>query len=1219
MFPATKISYLLLILFLLSKQVRSQQTITILQGIKTAETGEIKKWKPNLNDPVLKIKTRDERGLIHAQDLEKLIFKRYTTGKRGFDEPSEVKNYQLPIEKQSNRITSKKVVERNTGIVIRTGEGQEYSNINPADPSIAVGPSHVIQMINGANGSARFTVLDKSGNTLIPSTYMDQLPGTSYNGGGDCITFYDQLTDRFVMTEFGDSSRTGIQMNSLIMAVSATQDPTGSWYVYEFHTDFFPDYPKFGNWHDAWFGVTRDFTNKYEGNSIWAFDKQAMIAGQNTVKVQRARFSDGDNKYNSLVPVTLGGTSVAGANSPGLFLYYNDDELTANPNDKDSLTLIGFKVDFNNPTASSISTEGNFTVAAFSSDYCINRNCAPSPGPQGYDVVGNRIMHKPMYRNFGTHQSIVANHTVDANGNALSGIRWYEIRKTNSWMIYQQNTYAPQEILNCTASNERHRYMGSIMMNGVGQILLAYNYSSRSEFASLAFTGRGKDGALHMMNQEEEIIAKGKNYGTDANRWGDYNDIAPDPLNDSVFWFTGMVGNGTNTWSTNISILQIRKNPDRDARIIGIINPNPCISACDQSSRPQIRIRNNGNEDLTSVVVNIRINGTEKPPYLWNGILNPGDEKIITLPEIDFQSGLNNIDFVLSNPNGSSDQRPENDTARGSFVIDPPFSLPFSESAAQSGIPPTGWSVATNGSSALTWQNTSKAFFEGGRSFLFDNYNNNERGKYGELISPQVNTGSIDSLSLDFMIAAGVYDLNSIDTFMISISEDCGTSYKTVYKKWGEALATRPGLTNNEFIPLLSEWRKETVDLSLYRDKKIRIAFRVINNHGNNIYLDRIEVKGYVFPERDLDALSVSSPFVFGCNNLVSPGLIFKNTGKDSITKAEFSLWVNGELKTKKEWTGKLARNKTAEVIFPSATVSSGKSNLMIIVSSVNNNIDQNILNDSARSTYQLLTPLALPLKEGFTDVASQIQWPTSGTQAEFNWTKVNVGSIDAGSIVAVNYNKVPYKAAVYTPLLSTTGADSIFAFFDIAASYTDVNSDTLSVAVSTDCGQSWVQLYKKWGNELSTRNPINTSPFIPQSQNDWRNEKIDLTPYSFKKENFMLRFQNNGNGANNLYIDNIRITGLSLPDKLKQKGYQLLPNPADRSFDIKFYPFAIGLKSIRLINIEGKVVYQLNPPPGSNWQSWKIETGQLPEGIYLVVLNLNDSVITEKIFISHH
>lgn len=349
------------------------------------------------------------------------------------------------------------------------------------------------------------------------------------------------------------------------------------------------------------------------------------------------------------------------------------------------------------------------------------------------------------------------------------------------------------------------------------------------------------------------------------------------------------------------------------------------------------------------------------------------------------------------------------------------------------------------------------------------------------------------------------------------------------------------------------------------------------------------------------------------------PALIFKNAGKDSITKAEFSLWINGELKNKKEWTGKLARNKTAELIFPSTTVAEGKSNILITISTVNNNIDQNNLNDSTRSTYQLLSPIGLPLKEGFTDITSKNTWPTSGTNSEDTWTKVNTGSTDPGSLVAINFNKPRNTGMVYSPLLSTYSADSIFAFFDLAASYSDLNSDTLGVSVSTDCGQSWVQLYKKWGNDLSTRKSVTTGPFMPQSQNDWRNEKIDLTPYLFRKENFMLRFQNNGNGNNNTYIDNIRISGLKLPDELKQKGYQILPNPADRSFTLRFYPYAIGLKSIQLMNIEGKVVYQKNPPPGSNWISWEIETEQLPEGIYLVVLNFNGTAISEKILITHH
>jgi hypothetical protein len=1210
---------LIIILSLLHTYVFSQHEVSVIHGNKTTETGVIKHWRPDPNDPILKIKTRDEKGLIHAQDLEKLVFKRYVTGKKINRDQEENFIYQLPIEKQVNRNTSQKIIEKNAGVVIRSGEGQEYSNINPADPSIAVGPNHVIQMINGPNGSARFTVYDKTGNILIPSSYMDQLPGSSYNGGGDCIAFYDQLSDRFVMTEFGDTSRTGVQMNSLIMAVSASNDPTGSWYVYEFYTGFFPDYPKFGNWHDAWYGVTRDFTDKYEGNSVWAFDKDAMIMGSTIIRAQRIRLNDADNRYNSLVPVTLGGMNPASTGSPGLFLYYNDDELTASPNDKDSLTLLGFSINFNNPTSSILSKEGSFVVPPFISDYCISRNCIPSPGPQGYDAVSNRIMHKPMFRNFGTHQSIVANHTVDANGNGLSGIRWYELRKTGSWAIHQQNTFAPQELLNCNASNEKHRFMGSIMMNGAGQILLAYNYSGKSDFASLAFTGRSKESPLNTMDLEEEIIIKGKNYGTDGNRWGDYNDMAPDPANDSLFWFSGMYGKDVAAWGTSISVLQIRKNPDRDVKITGIVSPNQCISACEQSSNPKIKIRNNGNDIIRSLIIKMAVNGIEVAPFSWNGILNSGEEMIVILPPVNFQNGNNTLEFILDKPNGLNDQKPENNTIRGNFLIQPPSVLPFVENISSTLMPPAGWSNVTNGSSALTWQNTNKAFFEGGRSFLFDNYNNNERGRSGTLVSPLIETENMDSLSLGFMLAAGIYDLNSIDTFEVSVSTDCGKSFQSVLKKWGSALGTRPGFTTSEFIPLQSEWRNETIDLSAYRNKKITIAFKVTNDHGNNIYLDNIEVKGFVFPLRDVKTQSIISPFLFGCNNLITPSVQFINAGKDTIINTEFNLWINSQLKEKKMWSGKLARNKTGALAFSPLSVPSGNSSIMVSVSTVNGSSDQNVLNDTVTKNYQLLSATTLPFKESFNDKSLLLPWIVSGADSILSWRKAVAGSSDPGSMRSVNFNLPSYVASAYTPLFNPDKADSIFFSFDVAATLSAGVPDTLSIDLSTDCGNSWITVYKKWGVLLATRKTISTVSFTPQSIGDWRTEKIDLSPLLFGKENFMLRINNQGKGGNNIFLDQFRVDGLKLPDQLKKKGFLIYPNPSDKILYIRFYPYAVALKSIKVMDGSGKIVYHVSPPDVSNWQYWEIPTQLLAEGIYFVSLDLNGKIITERILVSHH
>ena len=92
-------------------------------------------------------------------------------------------------------------------------------------------------------------------------------------------------------------------------------------------------------------------------------------------------------------------------------------------------------------------------------------------------------MFRLAYRNFGTHQSMVLNHTVDANGADRAGIRWYELRNSGAgWGIHQQSTWAP--------ADGQHRWMGSIAMNDRGDIALAYSVSGSSVSPSLRFTSR---------------------------------------------------------------------------------------------------------------------------------------------------------------------------------------------------------------------------------------------------------------------------------------------------------------------------------------------------------------------------------------------------------------------------------------------------------------------------------------------------------------------------------------------------------------------------------------------------------------------------------------------------------------------------------------------------------------------------------------------------------
>ncbi|MEY3432203.1 MAG: hypothetical protein RL131_139, partial [Bacteroidota bacterium] len=846
-----------------------QLKVEVISGQRTAITGAIANWIPDSTDPILQIKTRDDKGLIHAQDLKPLIFKRYQEKKKTEDplwlkSKNKLVNSELNLAKNSGQSTILK--NQANSFVSRDIEGQPYSQINPADPSLAVGPNHIIQMINGNNGSALFTILDKAGNTVVSSAYMDQLPGASYNGGGDCITWYDQFSDRYVMSEFGDSSRTGIQMNSLILAVSATNDPTGSWYVYEFYCgDFFPDYPKYGNWPTAWFGVTRDFTTEYQGNSIWAFNKEELLNGNANAKVIRTRLSDPDDKYNSLVPVTVAG-NIQSAVNKGLFLYFNDDELTARSTDVDSLVLLSFTPDFTNPSQSIVEIEKAVKTVPFSSQVCETRNCAPSPAA-GYDVISDRLMHKPYLRDFGTYQSIVLNHTIDINGNGLAGLRWYEWKKNGNWDLYQQGSYAPQEPSACNEIPAKHRFMGSVLQNNKGQIALGYNLSSKSDYASLGFTGRNTNDPLGEMSYDEKILVQGKEYGTEGFRWGDYNDMVPDPVNDSVFWFTGMYGFSTATWKTSIHSIVFRKNFSWDVKLLQIEYPSSCSNLCNGIISPRIRIKNNGDETINSLTIVCYSNGIELTRFTWNGIANPGTEFSYTLPEILLPEGKSRFKIELIHPNGNADENNDNNSKEVDLIIAFASQLPYSVNAEDNNLPPLGWIIQSNGSSSYGWKVSTQAAFSGQKSYWVDNFNFNEKGKTTELISPRISITGYDSAQLNFRLAAALFDSKARDTLELLISTDCGRSYQSVYKKWGESLATKSGFVTSAFIPLFSDWRKEAIDLSSYIGKEINVKFRVTNDFGNNIYLDEIQFLGIDFFNEDAALERFYSPKLTGCEN----------------------------------------------------------------------------------------------------------------------------------------------------------------------------------------------------------------------------------------------------------------------------------------------------------------------------------------------------------------
>ena len=93
-----------------------------------------------------------------------------------------------------------------------------------------------------------------AGNTLWAGT------GTlcASHNDGDPITQFDQLANRWMMSQFALSFPDDFHQ---CIAVSATADPLGTWYLYDFQTSTvnMNDYPKFGVWSDGYYMTINQF------------------------------------------------------------------------------------------------------------------------------------------------------------------------------------------------------------------------------------------------------------------------------------------------------------------------------------------------------------------------------------------------------------------------------------------------------------------------------------------------------------------------------------------------------------------------------------------------------------------------------------------------------------------------------------------------------------------------------------------------------------------------------------------------------------------------------------------------------------------------------------------------------------------------------------------------------------------------------------------------
>jgi len=438
---------------------------------------------------------------------------------------------------QPDPVLQETMGSRSDGFIFQTWDGVPAQGYAPPDNNGDVGPNHYMEAIN-----VRFQIWNKTGTSLLGplnlGTIWSGFPGpwSSSLNDGDPIVLYDEAAGRFFIAQFSLPNYPN-GPSYIIIAVSQTGDPTGSWHRYGFTYSYgIPDYPKFGIWPDGYYMSANAFSSgslNYVGTINTAFERSQMLTG---AAAQSVTFIGSSGTTWSFLPSDWNGATAPPAGSPNYFLQLQSNS---------SVGIYSFSVNWTTPASSTFTGPSVIATSAFST---LPWTSVPQQGTsQLLDNLGDRPMHRLDYRNFGTHQSMVVCHSVNVGSNR-AGVRWYEFRKpAATWTLFQEGTYAPADGL--------HRWMGSIAINAAGHMALGYSVSSSAMFPAIRYTGRYATDPLGQMTIPEETIFAGSGSQTGGlNRWGDYTSMNVDP-NGINFWYVNQYqpATGSYNWRTRIA------------------------------------------------------------------------------------------------------------------------------------------------------------------------------------------------------------------------------------------------------------------------------------------------------------------------------------------------------------------------------------------------------------------------------------------------------------------------------------------------------------------------------------------------------------------------------------------------------------------------------------------------------------------------------------------
>ncbi|HTU42176.1 MAG TPA: hypothetical protein VMF10_10725 [Candidatus Aquilonibacter sp.] len=444
-----------------------------------------------------------------------------------------------------------------------------------------------------------------------PNCDTTTLPDGSLSGIHlDGVIDFDRLASRWVIMGKASSSNA----YNLCLAVSNTDDlsqPSLGWYGYDVALPAsllgtttaagqtltnFPDWPRLGIWQDGYY-IAMDIETpptiplvggEEIGVAVCVFDRNDILT-QTSPSPQAVvppscvavpvSLDPSSQTYlgHSLSPADIDGTTAPPAGRPEYMVSIENPSITNTQTTSSVINLWEAQVDWSAVQPLTVTALPQLSVTTYTPGcYDYNpgayayTNCIPEPQnagePELTDSLGDRLMPRFAYRNFGSYESYLISQTVQtgpgsssSNANAFqTGIRWYELRDngTGTPSIHQQGTVNPDDVL--------FRFLPSIAQDKNGNAVVGYSFSNGDTNPGINFsfwnlnTANSTPAEATLLNGPgEELTGIGSN--GPPGEWGTYSSMTVDPVDDCTFWYVNEYypTDSTNNWSTSISNFQI--------------------------------------------------------------------------------------------------------------------------------------------------------------------------------------------------------------------------------------------------------------------------------------------------------------------------------------------------------------------------------------------------------------------------------------------------------------------------------------------------------------------------------------------------------------------------------------------------------------------------------------------------------------------------------------